>query len=139
VPPTQPPGSGTVLPANAIVWYGATKCINVPSGPTDGIPAQIWDCNGGPGQKWTFPADGTVRALGECLTVTGGTTDNGTAVRLAGCTGSPWQRFVLRDTHDLVFLLADKCVDVTNGATANGTGLQLWGCNGGVNQKWHLG
>jgi hypothetical protein len=138
VPPTQPTRV-EVLPVNAIVWYGATKCINAPSGPTNGVPAQIWDCNGSPGQKWSFPADGTVRALGECLTVAGGTTGNGTPVGLASCTGSPWQRFLLKDTHDLVSLLADKCVDVTNGGTANGTSLQLWDCNGGVNQKWHLG
>jgi streptogrisin C len=71
--------------------------------------------------------------------VAGGTTGNGTPVGLASCTGSPWQRFLLKDTHDLVSLLADKCVDVTNGGTANGTSLQLWDCNGGVNQKWHLG
>nr|WP_240810713.1 ricin-type beta-trefoil lectin domain protein [Streptomyces tendae] len=33
---------------------------------------QIYACNGSAAQRWTVPADGTLRALGKCLDVSGG-------------------------------------------------------------------
>ena len=41
----------------------------------NGTAVQLYDCNGTAAQQWTVGTDGTIRALGKCLDVTG----NGTA------------------------------------------------------------
>ncbi|WP_311737200.1 RICIN domain-containing protein [Streptomyces sp. Ag109_O5-1] len=87
------------------------------------------------GKKWTFFGDGTVRSLGKCMTVAGGSREDGAAIRLVGCDGSGAQRFRLTAANYLVNVQADKCVDVTDVATDNGAQLQLWGCSGAGNQK----
>jgi predicted alpha-1,6-mannanase (GH76 family) len=55
-----------------IIGY-AGKCIDVPGG--NGVNGQYlitWDCIGGDNQKWAFASDGTIRAYGRCMDVTGG-------------------------------------------------------------------
>lgn len=124
--------------AYAIQGY-ASKCIDVPGGTaTDGAQLQLWDCNGGSGQSWTFPGDGTIRALGKCMDAAGGATANGTVIQLATCNGGPAQKFVLNVASDLVNPQADRCVDVRDWNSANGARLQLWDCAGTANQKWWL-
>ncbi|MFB9234955.1 ricin-type beta-trefoil lectin domain protein [Plantactinospora siamensis] len=124
------PGGG------AIVGY-ANKCIDVPGGiSADGARLQLWDCNGTPAQQWSFPGDGTVRALGKCMDVAWGSTANGAAVQLATCSGNPAQQFRLTAAGDLVNPQANKCVDVADWNSANGAPLQTWDCTGGANQKW---
>ena len=56
--------------------------------PTDGSQLQLWDCNGTDAQRWTFPGDGTVRALGKCMDVAGGSTANGANIQLVTCNGN---------------------------------------------------
>lgn len=115
------------------------RCIDVPnSNAVDGQRLQLWDCNGTAAQNWTFPGDGTVRALGLCMDVAWGSTANGAAIQLATCSGNPAQQFVLSGAGDLVNPQANKCVDVT-GFGGGGTPLQQWECNGGANQKWRRG
>ncbi|HEY0699728.1 MAG TPA: family 16 glycosylhydrolase [Micromonospora sp.] len=129
-------GGGTGGP---IIGY-VGKCIDVPGGiPTDGSQLQIWDCNGTDAQKWTFPGDGTIRALGKCMDVAWGSTANGANVQLVTCNGNPAQQFVLTSAGDLVNPQANKCVDVRDWNTANGAKLQIWDCSGGANQKWRRG
>jgi beta-glucanase (GH16 family) len=124
-------GSGSQL-----IGY-ANKCIDVPSGnPVDGAQLQIWDCNGTAAQKWSFPGDGTVRALGKCMDVAAGSTADGAKVQLYTCNGTAAQQFVLSGAGDLVNPRANKCVDVAGPSSANGTKLQLWTCTGAANQKW---
>lgn len=126
-------------PAAYAIGGFANKCIDVPGGAaTDGSQLQLWDCNGGAGQSWTFPGDGTVRALGKCMDAAGGATANGTVVQLATCNGGPAQQFVLNVASDLVNRQADRCVDVRDWNSANGAKLQLWDCAGTANQKWWL-
>lgn len=131
--PEQP---GTSDPAYAIHGY-VGKCIDVPGGiASEGAQLQTWDCNGSAAQRWTFPGDGTVRALGMCMSLAGGSTGNGARVQLATCTGAPAQQFVLNGSSDLVSTAADRCVDVRDWSTANGAALQIWDCAGSANQKW---
>jgi streptogrisin C len=127
-------GGGT---SQIIGWQN--KCIDVPnSNAVEGQRLQLWDCNGTNAQRWTFPGDGTVRALGLCMDVAWGSRDNGAAIQLARCSGNPAQQFVLSGAGDLVNPQANKCVDVTSwGGT--GTPLQQWECLGGANQKWRRG
>jgi len=82
-------------------------------------------------------ADGTLRALGKCLDVTGGSTANNAAIDLWDCNGGAnqqWQAYNggLRNPQ------SGRCLDVPNNNSANGTQLILWDCHGGANQKWTL-
>jgi len=54
-----------------------------------GTRIQMWDCNATPAQRWTRPADLTLRVSPSlCLGYAGGRTAPGTDVRLAACTGA---------------------------------------------------
>ncbi|WP_033339741.1 ricin-type beta-trefoil lectin domain protein [Catenuloplanes japonicus] len=118
----------------------ADKCIDVPnSNATDGQFLQLWTCNGTGAQNWTWPGDGTVRALGLCMDVAWGSTANGAVIQLANCSGNPAQQFVLSGAGDLVNPQANKCVDVVDWNTADGARLILFDCHGGANQKWRRG
>ncbi|MFI7607017.1 RICIN domain-containing protein [Micromonospora sp. NPDC049366] len=123
-----------------IVGFASDRCIDVPGGKaTSGVQLQIWDCRRTAGQLWTFPSDGTVRALGKCLDVAGHSTSDGAAVLLADCNGAASQKFTLNKAYDLVNVRADRCVDVFDHHTANGSQLQIWQCTGEAHQKWKLG
>jgi len=118
----------------------ADKCLDVPnSNGVDGQYLQLWTCNGTNAQNWTFPGDGTVRALGLCMDVAWGSTAPGAVIQLAGCSGNPAQQFVLTAAGDLVNPQANKCVDVSGWSTADGARLITWDCHGGANQKWRRG
>jgi hypothetical protein len=104
----------------------------------DGSPLQLWDCAGSANQEWEFRDDGTVRSLGLCMDVAGGSTDDGAVIQLARCSGNPAQQFGLSSAGDLVNPQADKCVDAKDNGTGNGTKLQLWTCAGTANQKWRV-
>lgn len=118
----------------------ADKCIDVPnSNGVDGQHLQLYRCNGTNAQNWTFPGDGTIRALGLCMDVAWGSTANGAVVQLAHCSGNPAQQWVLSGAGDLVNPQANKCVDVVNWSTADGARLVIHECHGGANQKWRRG
>jgi len=126
-------GSGT----GPIIGLGSNRCIDIPgANPADGTQLQIYDCNGTVAQQWTFPADGTVRAMGKCMDVAWGSRDNGAIIQIVGCNGNPAQQFRLTAAGDLVNPQSGRCVDVSNWGTANGSRLLQWDCHGGSNQKW---
>ncbi|MFK3981648.1 family 16 glycosylhydrolase [Micromonospora sp. NPDC050397] len=132
-------GGGNPGTGGPLIGLG-NKCVDVPGGtPTDGSQLQLWDCNGTDAQRWSFPGDGTVRALGKCMDVAWGSTADGANIQLATCSGNAAQQFVLSGAGDLVNPQANKCVDVRDWSTANGAKLQLWTCGGGANQKWRRG
>ncbi|MGW7361599.1 ricin-type beta-trefoil lectin domain protein [Streptomyces sp. NPDC054802] len=64
----------------------------------------------------------------------GGSTADGTAVRLWDCNGSAAQRWTLGADGPARAL--GKCLDVTSGSTADGAKVQLWSCNGSGAQQW---
>jgi hypothetical protein len=79
-----------------IIGY-AGKCIDVPgANGVDGQYLNIWDCNGTSAQAWTFPGDGTIRALGKCMDVAWGSAADGAVIQLASCSGNPAQQFWFR-------------------------------------------
>ncbi|MER8234229.1 RICIN domain-containing protein [Streptomyces sp. NPDC094049] len=83
------------------------------------------------------PAGGDhARVLGRCLDVTGGSTADGTRVRLYNCNGTAAQhRRYDPATHDVVRTGADECLDVTGGPSADGTRAQLRNRTGGTHLK----
>lgn len=90
-------------------------------------------------QRWTVGADGTVRALGKCLDVAGGSAADGAVVQLYACNGTNAQKWTYTAAHDLTNVGANKCLDAKGNSSADGTRLQLWTCGGGANQKWTVG
>lgn len=112
--------------------------MDVPANSTPaGEQVQIWDCHDGRNQSWTAEADGTLRALGLCLSVAGSSTANGAAVRMTACDAGPAQQFYFNANHDLIARAAGKCVDVIDHGVANSSNLQIWQCTGAANQKWN--
>lgn len=131
--------SMVTISQRTIVSYASGKCIDVTNEGQTGIPLQIWTCDPVVDWKrWAFYPDHTVRSMGKCMTVAGGSA-NGTPIELEPCKGGASQGFVLKSSLDLVNIAADKCVDVKNQQTVNATPLQLWQCGGTSNQKWHTG
>ncbi|MFJ8915412.1 ricin-type beta-trefoil lectin domain protein [Amycolatopsis sp. NPDC102389] len=120
----------------AITGLGG-KCVDVAGADSaNGTAVQLYDCNGSGAQRWSFQADGTVRALGKCLDVTGMSTADGARLQLWDCAGGPNQRWAANAARDLVNSGSGKCLDATGNSSANGTRLQIWSCTGAANQKW---
>ncbi|MFI7637011.1 ricin-type beta-trefoil lectin domain protein [Nonomuraea sp. NPDC049400] len=63
------------------------------AGAANGTAVQLWDCNGTAAQSRTWNSDGSVRALGKCMDVTGGSTANGTRLQIWDCSGGANQRW----------------------------------------------
>ncbi|MFH8625913.1 ricin-type beta-trefoil lectin domain protein [Streptomyces vietnamensis] len=117
--------------------HASQRCIDLVGGKAaPGAALMIWDCSGSASQRWTFPSDGTMRALGLCAEVADGSTADGADLRMASCDGGAAQRITLNVRHDLAASQANKCLDVRDNLTSNGTRIQLWSCNGHDNQKW---
>ncbi|GAA3107622.1 chitinase [Kribbella aluminosa] len=119
----------------------AGKCLDVAAagtGTADGTAVQLYDCNGTGAQQWSRSSDGTLRALGKCLDVSGGSVANGARVQLWTCNGSAAQQWTYTSGRDLVNPQANKCLDVTGNNPANSTPVQLWSCTGAANQKWNV-
>ena len=71
------------------------KCLDAPLGAAAGSKVQIWDCNGGSNQRWSFNSNGTISSAssGLCLDVSGAATANGSVVILWNCAGAANQRW----------------------------------------------
>jgi Ricin-type beta-trefoil lectin domain. len=80
--------------------------------------------------------DGTIRALGKCLDVSGGLDRRRGEGQLWDCNGTGAQQWVANAARDIVNPQANKCLDATGPSSADGTPLQIWSCGGGANQKW---
>jgi streptogrisin C len=125
---------------SAILSNWNNKCIDVPnSNFSDGVPLQMYGCNGTGAQRWTF-VNGTLQTSnGKCMDVAWGSTANGAVIQIVGCSGNPAQQFVLSAAGDLVNPQANKCVDIKDWNGNDGAALQLWDCAGTANQKWRRG
>ncbi|MDQ0988466.1 ricin-type beta-trefoil lectin domain protein [Streptomyces sp. V2I9] len=131
------PASGVTL-GNPVVIRNhlSGRCLNVPHSMfNDGMPLEVWDCNGTNAQSWQFASDGTLRIAGKCLDVVNANFNDGTPIQLAHCSDNAAQKFVLNEAHDLVNTVVGKCVDV-NQHTSFRIELRLWTCTGADNQKW---
>ncbi|GAA1959606.1 discoidin domain-containing protein [Catenulispora subtropica] len=119
-------GTGT----GTIVGVGSKRCVTVPAAPQ----MQLSDCVGGQAQTWTLASDGTIRAMGQCLTSQNGSSASVTPVQLAACGGSAQQWTYEPST--LAFTLLGQCLDAYGGGTGNGTPLILYPCTQNSNQQW---
>ncbi|MFJ4920478.1 RICIN domain-containing protein [Streptomyces sp. NPDC088725] len=86
-------------------------------------------------QSWAAYGDGTLRAMGKCVTAEGSDRD-GAAVRLSSCDGRSGQQFSVNGSFRLAN--ADKCVQAWDESETPGSQLEVDRCNGRDSQKWQF-
>jgi hypothetical protein len=121
------------------------KCLDLLGAvTTNGAAMQIWDCWGGPHQRWLFQGDQIVykNDTSRCLDLKDGSMTNGNDVVLWQCHGGVEQQWVYdSDTFTIKYKASDgtKCIDLNDFDTRNGRKVQIWDCHGSSNQRWVLG
>jgi glucuronoarabinoxylan endo-1,4-beta-xylanase len=117
---------------------GSNRCLDVPNlSTTNGTLLQIWDCNGGANQQWTYLSNKELQVYGnKCLDVPNHSTAAGTRVEIWDCNGGANQQWNLNSNGTVIGVESGLCLDVTGAGTANGTPVEIWPCNGGTNQQW---
>lgn len=135
-------GSGTRT--GALRSVSAGKCLDVPGqSTTPGTRLHVWDCWGGPNQRWTSTAAGELTVYSgttsRCLDAEGAGSTAGTAVIIWSCHGGANQRWRLNADGSVTAAQSGLCLEVANAGTANGSAARLWTCNGQGNQRWTLG
>jgi streptogrisin C len=127
-------------PITSIVSNWNNRCVDVTGGNfVDGQQLAVWDCWGGPMQRFEWATDGSLRIGGKCVDVEGSSTALGAKVQVWECNGTGAQQWVLSGAGDLVNPQADKCLDIKNQSPDAGTVLHLWDCSGNPWQKWRRG
>lgn len=122
----------------SLVSPASGRCLDDPGfSTTNGTQLEIWDCNGGANQKWSYYPDNSLQTLGKCLDASGGGTTPGTKVILWTCAGGTNQQWTVGSDGTIRGVASGLCLDVTGNKTANGTLIELWTCNGGQNQIWN--
>jgi Ricin-type beta-trefoil lectin domain/Domain of unknown function (DUF5110) len=127
-------GTAAANPSGGEVIGAGGLCLDVRGGvAADGQPVQLYTCNHGSAQQATYPADGTVRLLGRCLTAAG-TADNSPVT-----TGACAQTWTRQSNGALINAASGRCLDVPDGNTTPGAvQLQLYDCNGSAAQTWRM-
>lgn len=113
-------------------------CLDALGGSTaNGTAADLWTCNGGRAQTWTWNYTGETLSIGGvCLDVIGQNTAPGTKVDLWSCNGGLNQAWRQAANGELVGVQSGLCLDDPGYSTTPGTQLEIWTCNGGANQNW---
>ncbi|WP_440065304.1 RICIN domain-containing protein [Streptosporangium sp. OZ121] len=134
-------GNGGGGQQNVMIAGGQSgRCVDVNGGTaTNGAQAQLWDCNGGTNQRWTYTSGKQLQVFGnKCLDAYNQGTSNGTQVIIWDCNGQTNQQWNLNSNGTITGVQSGLCLDANGGGTANGTRIILWSCNGGANQQWSL-
>ncbi|WP_433303443.1 ricin-type beta-trefoil lectin domain protein [Actinoplanes sp. CA-030573] len=131
-------GGGTGTGTGVLRGVGSGRCLDVPGSTTaNGTQTDIYDCNGGANQSWTYTASQQLVGIGgKCLDVYGQSTAAGARVDIYDCNGGANQRWNINSNGTVTGVQSGLCLDVTGAATANGTKVEIWTCNGGANQQW---
>ncbi|MFJ4781715.1 ricin-type beta-trefoil lectin domain protein [Streptomyces sp. NPDC088794] len=128
--------------ANGTQVIGAQsgRCLDIYNNTiTNGTQSELWDCNGGQNQSWSYTSRKELVVYGnKCLDAYNLGTTNGTKVVIWDCNGQNNQKWNVNSDGTITNVNAGLCLDAYNGGTANGSQLVLWTCNGGTNQQWSL-
>ncbi|AZP22039.1 alpha-galactosidase [Streptomyces aquilus] len=128
------PGANSTL----VTGSGSSRCLDVYDNTlTNGTQAELWDCNGGQNQQWTYTSRKELVVYGDkCLDAYNLGTTNGTKVVIWDCNGQNNQKWNVNSDGTITNVNAGLCLDANGAGTANGTLMVLWTCNGQSNQKW---
>jgi ricin-type beta-trefoil lectin protein len=131
--------SGELSAAPApLIGIGSGLCLDVKHNSTaSGTPLQIYTCNGGANQAFSFTAANELRAFNntQCVLPQSGTASPLPAV-IAPCDGQAHQRWTVNADGSIVSQSTGMCLDVNGQGTAIQTAVNLWSCNGQTNQSW---
>ncbi|MEU9796352.1 ricin-type beta-trefoil lectin domain protein [Streptomyces sparsogenes] len=131
----SPPSSGN----QEIVGQQSGRCLDINNSTTaNGTQAQLWDCNGGSNQRWTYTAGKQMVVYGNKCLGAGQAAGNGTPAAIWDCNGQADQQWNVNPDGTITTVQAGLCLDASGQGTANGTKVQLWSCTGGANQHWRL-
>jgi len=130
------PGANSTL----AVGTQSGRCLDIYDNTiTNGTQAELWDCNGGQNQQWTYTSRKELVLYGnKCLDAYNLGTTNGTKVVIWDCNGQNNQKWNVNSDGTITNVNAGLCLDANGAGTANGTQMVLWTCNGQSNQKWTL-
>ncbi|MFC9631242.1 ricin-type beta-trefoil lectin domain protein [Streptomyces mirabilis] len=134
-------GSTTTPPTptgKEIVGRLSGRCVDIDNlTTTNGTQAQLWDCDGGTNQRWTFTDNKQLTVYGNtCLDVSGKGTSNGTVAVIWDCDGQTSQQWNINADGTITGVRSGLCLDASGANTADGTKIQLWSCSGSANQRW---
>jgi hypothetical protein len=131
-------GGGASSITSPLVGAGSTKCLDVPgSSTTNATQLDIFTCNGGTNQSWTYNSSAELRVYGnKCLDAYQQGTADGTKVDIYDCNGGTNQKWRLNSNGTIINEQSGKCVDVSGAGTANGSAVILWTCTVGSNEVW---
>ncbi|MEU5635515.1 RICIN domain-containing protein [Streptomyces rishiriensis] len=123
-----------------VVGKQSGRCLDMfDSTIANGTQAEIWDCNGGSNQAWTYTSRKELVVYGnKCLDAYDHGTANGTKVVVWDCTGQSNQQWNVNGDGTITNVNAGLCLDANGAGTANRTPIVLWSCSGADNQKWSL-
>ncbi|MFI6944532.1 ricin-type beta-trefoil lectin domain protein [Streptomyces sp. NPDC050422] len=89
------------------------KCLDVTDGSSANTTAiQLFDCNGGTAQQFSWGDDGTVTVLDKCLDVTGGSDANGALTQIYDCAQVEQQKFKYLPDGTIYSAKSGKCLAV---------------------------
>ncbi|GGZ17490.1 hypothetical protein GCM10010300_71700 [Streptomyces olivaceoviridis] len=130
-----PPSTGN----QEIVGQQSGRCLDINNSTTaNGTQAQLWDCNGGSNQRWTYTSGKQLVVYGNKCLGAGQTAANGTPAAIWDCNGQTDQQWNINSDGTITALRSGLCLDASGQGTANATKIQLWTCTGGTNQRWRL-
>jgi O-glycosyl hydrolase len=137
------PGSGTAV-SGALTGVQSGRCLDVPGAvTTNGTQLELYTCNGGSNQQYTFTASGAITVYSgssqKCLDGYQGGTSPGTVVDIYSCNGGTNQQWVVHPDGSISNVASGLCLDAYGQGTGNGTKIDEYTCNGGTNQQWTLG
>jgi Ricin-type beta-trefoil lectin domain/Putative Ig domain len=132
---TVRPASGAG-PTGSVRMGADDKCIDdTGNSSANGNKIQIWTCNAGAAQSWTYAEDSTLRIHGKCLAATG------SKILLSTCTGAASQRWAVYSDAQLVNQVTGLCLhDPDTTGKKNGIQLAAMGCSNTSNgtENWAL-
>ena len=110
-------------------------CLDIAGGAKRGHGAQLYNCNRGDNQRFSYLSTGEIRVDGYCLDVQGESYDDGTRAIAWKCNGQPNQRWRVHG-QTIRSEMNGKCLTVQDGRGAALTPVVLWSCSGRQNQRW---
>ncbi|MEO6085681.1 MAG: RICIN domain-containing protein, partial [Umezawaea sp.] len=131
---------GSSPQGGAIVGGQSGRCVDIAgTSTTNGTQAQLWDCNAGTNQRFTYTSGKQLQVYGnKCLSANNQGTGNGTAVVIGDCNSQTSQQWNFNANGTVTGVQSGLCVDANGAGTANGTKIILWSCGSGANQQWSL-
>lgn len=105
---------------------------------TPGTPLQIYPCNQGPNQGFSFTSAGELRVFNgtRCVQPQSGAGAPGMAATIAACDGQAHQQWSFNTNGSISSASSGLCLDVFGQKTDVHTPVNVWNCNAQTNQRW---